>query len=663
MNRLATASSAYLRQHAHNPVEWWPWGLEALEHARQLDRPIFLSVGYAACHWCHVMAHESFEDPATAQLLNDSFVAIKVDREERPDVDALYMAATQLLSGHGGWPMSVFLLPDGRPFMAGTYYPPEDRHGQIGFPRLLRALADAWANQRDAVTAQAAQLHEALEHEISFVNHLGEHPAPIDLGASRQLLRDELVARVDSDGGFGGAPKFPRPSYVVALLEFDDEQSVAAVTRTLDAMSRRGLYDHVGGGFARYSVDDQWHVPHFEKMLSDQALLARAYLRAARTHTDHREWRDVALDTLRFVTSELAVPAGYGSSLDADADGHEGSHVTWSVEEVSQALAAAGRSNDLARVLARWRIESPGTFEGRCVPRLGQSEPFVTPPPLQPALEALRAARRRRVQPARDDKVILEWNAMFASACLISAEPDLCERALALLASLARSHASNGTWWRTERREAHASAGDIAWLLDANIDAFELTGEDQWLERARELAHYLVAHYWDGEIPTTNAPRVGGGLFSQSDLVVDLPARPKELFDGATPSSHAISCRALARLALCTGDPATLVVAQRLVELAANVLATHPSAVPDLVEGAGFALDGIEIVVPGARSELSDHVRSMSMPRSVLITGSGLSPLLRHREVGLAYVCHAGTCQLAVRSTVALDEQLRLVGG
>ena len=282
MNHLAGASSAYLRQHAENPVDWRPWGREALELAQRLDRPIFLSIGYAACHWCHVMAHESFENRDIAKLVNDSFVAIKVDREERPDVDALYMAATQLISGHGGWPMSVFLLPDGRPFMAGTYYPPSDRHGQVGFPRLLGAVASAWSDQREAVMQQANELREALEREISFVDHLSPLTETLDVTAARRRLRDELVGRVDPDGGFGDAPKFPRPSYVEALLDFDDHESVAAVTLTLEAMSRRGLYDHVRGGFARYSVDAQWHVPHFEKMLSDQALLARAYFRAAR---------------------------------------------------------------------------------------------------------------------------------------------------------------------------------------------------------------------------------------------------------------------------------------------------------------------------------------------------------------------------------------------
>jgi hypothetical protein len=661
VNRLGASSSAYLRQHAQNPVDWWPWGHEALEKARELDRPIFLSVGYAACHWCHVMAHESFEDPNIAQLLNDSFIAVKVDREERPDVDTLYMAATQLLNGHGGWPMSVFLLPDGRPFMAGTYYPPQDRPGQSGFPRLLLALADAWANQREAVYTQANELQQAVEREISFVDHLASYEKVIDLPAVRLSLRDELVSRVDGEGGFGLAPKFPRASYVQALLEFDDDESIEAVTRTLDAMARRGLYDHLRGGFARYSVDNVWHVPHFEKMLSDQALLARVYLRASRARANHPDWRDVALDTLRFVLSDLRVTSGFASSLDADAGGVEGSHVTWSVEEVEQALREADRSLEVPEVLTRWSISSPGLFEGRSIPRLGNGEPFRTPNELRPAQEALRRARSSRVQPGRDEKVILEWNAMFASACLLSGDDELIDQALELLTSLFATHFSNHTWWRTERREAHASASDVAWLCDAHLDAFEATGDDQWLSAAREQARYLLVHYWDGDLPTARSPHVGRGLFSQSDLVTDLPARPKEIFDVATPSNHAVACRALARLALCWNDADLLCTAQRLVELGATLLATHPSAVPDLVEAAGYAIEGTEIVIPGEPNELSKHVRWLPMVRSVLITGHGSSPLLHDRAVGLAYVCRSGTCQLPVSSVDALDGQLRRV--
>jgi uncharacterized protein len=661
-NRLAGASSAYLRQHADNPVDWWTWDQAALDEAARLDRPIFLSIGYAACHWCHVMAHESFEDPVVAALLNEHFIPIKVDREERPDVDALYMAATQLVSGHGGWPMSVFLVPDGRPFMAGTYYPPVERHGQASFTTLLNAMNEAWTNRRDVVEHQAKELSSAIEREVSFIDHLAPYVEALDIAASRERLRSELVERFDADGGFGDAPKFPRPSYVEALLEFDDPRARFAVGQTLDVMSRRGLYDHLRGGFARYSVDAQWHVPHFEKMLSDQALLARTYLRAAKAVPEHPEWREVALDTITFVLSDLALDDGFASALDADAGGVEGSHVTWTPDEVAAALAHEGLEGDLEPTLRRWRVETPGAFEGRSIPRLAEAEPFITPAALTPARDSLRRARAQRAQPGRDDKVILEWNAMFASALIEVREAPFVARGTALLRSLRRTHFSDGVWWRTEAQRAHASASDVAWMLDACVDAFEATGDDEWLHVAGTLAPYLLEHYWDGELPSTDAPHVGAGIFSRSDLVRDLHARPKEIFDGATPSSHATSCRALARLALCTGDVEMLIVAQRLVELAASLLAHHPGAVPDLVEAAGFALSGVEVVIPGNANELSAYMDSHYTPRAVLVTGSGSSELLADREAGVAYVCQTGVCQLPVTSVADLATQLRNVG-
>jgi uncharacterized protein YyaL (SSP411 family) len=603
------------------------------------------------------MAHESFEDAEIAGLLNDYFVPIKVDREERPDVDAIYMAATQLVSGHGGWPMSVFLLADGRPFLAGTYYPPHDRGGQVGFDRLLRALHEAWGDQRASIETQASELTSALSREVLFVDHLAPLNESIDLPKVRATLRRELLERVDDDGGFGDAPKFPRPSFVEALLEFDDEAARHAVTITLDAMSRRGLYDHFGGGFARYSVDSEWHVPHFEKMLSDQALLARCYLDAARVRA-REDWREVALDTLGFVERALRLEHGYAASLDADAGGVEGSHVTWSPEEIDEVLTAIGQESLIDAVLRRWRIESRGSFDGRSIPRLADGEPFVTPDALADAHRALIMRRDERTQPSRDEKVILEWNAMLASALLRSDDESFEERGFELLRDLAVSHFAEGVWWRTAHQQAHATASDLAWYVEATVDAYELSGDDQWLSAGEAASNFLIEHFWDGPVPSSSAPDVGRGFFSQSDQVLDLATRSKEIFDGATPSAHAISTRALARLALCQGDGELLVVAQRLVDLAGSLLTSHPVAVPDLVAAAGFALEGIEIVIPGARGDLANHVRSISMPRSVLITGAGASPLLEGRREGLAYVCRAGVCNLPVANEAELDGQL-----
>ena len=646
-----------MRQHAENPVDWWPWGTAALDHARAQNRPLFISIGYAACHWCHVMAHESFEDPDIAERLNESFVSIKVDREEHPDVDALYMAATQLMSGAGGWPMSVFCTPDGQPFMAGTYYPPVDRGGQVGFARLVDAMADAWTNRRSAVLEQAEQLHEAVEREVRFIDRIVPVTRAIDLRDVRSVLRGELTAQVDDVGGFGDAPKFPRPSYVDALVEGGERDRLAA-RRTLDAMSRLGLYDHIGGGFARYSVDDQWHVPHFEKMLSDQALLVRSYFHCSRRLDANSEWREVGLDALRFVLRDMRVDAGFASSLDADAGDVEGSHVTWTPDEVADALGRHDLTAAVDATLTRWRISSPGEFEGRSIPRLADHEPFSTPPALVGARDALREARSRRVQPGRDEKVILEWNAMLASALLASDVADLEHEGTTLLDSLGTTHFDGRRWWRTQHRVAPATAGDLAWLADAMVDAFELTGDDDWLGRCDDVLRYLIAHHWDGEVPSSARPNVGGGLFTTDSESLTMVVRPKEIFDGATPSNHAVACRALVRYALCSGDETTLSIAQRLVALASRLLESHPVAVVDLVEAAGYALDGVQIVIPGDGGALAEHVRSLAMSRTVLITGRGPSPLLRDRHVGQAYVCRAGVCALPSSTIDHLDAQI-----
>ncbi len=647
--------SLYLRQHLDNPVAWWAWGDDALAEARRLDRPVFLSVGYAACHWCHVMAHESFEDSEVAGVLNEHFVPIKVDREERPDVDALYMAAVQLSSGHGGWPMSVFALPDGRPFLAGTYYPPRDRGGLVGFPRLLAAVAQAWREQRPLVEAQALELADALEREVRLTDHLSPVVAPIDLAGVRRRLRDALVERADADGGFGSAPRFPRPSYLRALFEFDDGPARAALARALEAMARRGLYDHLDGGFARYSVDAHWHVPHFEKMLPDQALLARCYLEAARV-AGRPEWRRVGLGTLDFVERALRTPEGYAAALDADAGAREGGHVTWTPAEVRDALVAEP-DTVVAAALARWTITAAGDLDGRSVPRLGEGEPFATPTDLERAARLLGDARRRRPQPARDAKVVLEWNAYLVQALLAAGSEPYLTRALELLDGLATTHHGEDRWWRTSHRGVAATAGDLAALTDAHVDAFVATGDDRWRERARAIADALLERHWEGPRPTAVAPDVGAGVVTPDRETLDLSIRPKDVLDGATPSAHALATRALARLALIDADPDRLAVAQRLVALA-GALFEHPLAVPDVIEAAGFALEGVEVAVPGAAGPLARHLRSRVVPRTVVITGEGASPLLTGRTAGRAYVCRAGECAAPVDNPAALDAAL-----
>jgi hypothetical protein len=355
----------------------------------------------------------------------------------------------------------------------------------------------------------------------------------------------------------------------------------------------------------------------------------------------------------------LRLEDGYAASLDADAGGVEGSHITWTKEEVARVLSERGLEELLDDTLARWRIEEHGSFEGRSIPRLSHDAPFVTPDQLRVASDALTDARSLRVQPGRDEKIILEWNAMLASAFLQSGDAHFETRGIELLRSLSITHFARRTWWRTSHQQAHATAPDLAWLVNAQLDAFEVFGDDEWLDAARGVSHFLLEHFWDGELPSAASPHEGRGVFSQSDLVTDLSTRPKDIFDGATPSAHAVTTRALARLALCLGDENDLVIAQRLVEIAGSIIVAHPGAVVDLVAAAGYALEGIEVVVPGNEGELVDHVRSMSMPRTVVITGTGRSPLLKSRERGLAYVCHGGVCAMPVSTVDALERDLK----
>lgn len=662
VNRLAQAHSAYLRQHAENPVDWFEWGTEAFAEARRRDVPIFLSVGYAACHWCHVMAHESFEDEAIAAYLNEHFVAIKVDREERPDVDAVYMAATQAVSGHGGWPMSVFLQPDGRAFMAGTYYPPVDRGGHPGFLRLLQAMHDGWMNQRPLIERQTEEISRAVEQEITVLDRLQPSSNSHGLDAGVTTLRENLLRACDEFGGFSGAPKFPRPSYLNALLPSLSQPKVRhVVTTTLNAMSRRGLYDHVRGGFARYSVDARWHVPHFEKMLSDQALLARVYLRADAAAGGGTEWRSVALDTLRFVVNDLRLPKGFASSLDADSNGHEGAHATWTQDEVAAALNEAGLFDLQNEVLHRFEIHGDQLFEGRYIPQLAPSVPFNEPEALRGVRRALQAARAQRIQPGRDEKVILEWNAMLAVALLESNEIEMRDEALQLLANLASTHFDGSLWFRTDGNTSLASSADLAWFIWALTSAFEMTGDMNYLAQARLVADFLLTHYWDGDRPSTANPHCGGGILTSHAQHSDLPWRARDIFDGATPSGYATATMALSRLGKLLGASDLLVVADRLIELARPLICEHPTAVPDLLDAALFHEAGVEVVTPGAANDLTATARSTFISHGLVIFGDSATPLLAGRSAGKAYVCRHNTCQTPVDTPEDLRRQLASV--
>ncbi|MGH9100705.1 MAG: thioredoxin domain-containing protein [Acidimicrobiales bacterium] len=674
MNRLREASSPYLRQHADNPVDWYPWGPEALGRAKEEDKPLFVSIGYAACHWCHVMAHESFEDPAIGRLLGDAFVSVKVDREERPDVDAVYMAAVQAMTGAGGWPMSVFCTPDGRPFFAGTYFPPTDRHHLPSFRRVLESVAGAWTERREEVETQASALGEALEHETRALDRLA--PLPVDRRPAYDEVSasvvDSLAQRFDPTwGGFGAAPKFPRATLVELCLRAAPAQVSAGAgtlsgadplvmaTRTLDAMAAGGIYDHLEGGFARYSTDTRWLVPHFEKMLTDQALLVRAYLHAWQVSRTPA-YLQVVQETIDFVTGSLwRDDGGFCASLDADAAGAEGSHATWTPEEVAAALAAeqgAGGVEDLAADVCHWwGVTEDGNFEGRTVLHRPLGAGLARPEELEAARKALLAVRRRRPQPARDDKVLTEWHALFtaalAEAAWVCGEERWSRRAVEAAELLfSRNRRPDGRWLRSADSGIPAFAGDYAWVVECATRLATLTGDARWTERGEDAADGLLELFWDAE---------HGGLFTTGRDGEELVARRKDVVDGALPSANAAAAIALLRLGALTGTARWTNAGARIAELALPLAVSQPIAVADMLFALSFLDHGAQIVVAGDRPDLVDALRRPWIPDAVVAWGEPApSPLWEGREPGAAYVCRGFVCEQPARDVVTLAAQI-----
>jgi len=667
VNRLAGAASLYLRQHADNPVEWWPFGDAAFDEARRRDVPVLLSIGYAACHWCHVMAHESFEDPAIAALVNRVTVPIKVDREERPDVDALYMSATQAMTGHGGWPMTVFLDHDARPFFAGTYFPPERRHGQPGFPEILASVADVWATRRDDVLEQAAELAEAVRREATFAGELLARGEPPGDRVRLARLVDALASRFDGrDGGFSSAPKFPHATWVDAALASWRSSSRADAremsTVTLTAMARGGLFDHVAGGFARYSVDATWSVPHFEKMLSDQALLARSYLRAS-VWLDEPQLEWVARRTLDFVRSTMRVEGGFASGIDADAEGVEGAHVTMTASSATAILDAAGLARLAPATVARYSLSDDGPLDGACVPRLAPDADLVGTPDDQLAREALLAARGVGPQPAIDDKVLLEWNAMLAAVLAEAAwrlgREDYGTEAVTLVERLVTTHRVDGRWRRRAGPDAPlATSADLAWLLEALVSCFELDGDVAHLDAALEVTEDLLDGYWDGPRPSAAHRDAGAGLFQSHRATTGLLVRAKDVLDGATPSGASAAAYGLARLAMATSSDDVRAVAERLVTLGEPLLDAEPHAAATLVLAACLLDDGVEVAVPGDPGPTLAAARRAAPPFCVLAHGAGPLSLLDGRDDGTLYVCRRTACEAPVAEPGSVSASL-----
>jgi uncharacterized protein YyaL (SSP411 family) len=708
-NRLGAETSPYLRQHRHDPVDWYPWGPEAFARAEELDRPLFLSIGYSACHWCHVMAHESFADEATAEEMNRTVVAVKVDREERPDVDAVYMEAVQAASGHGGWPMSVFATPDGRPFYTGTYFPKAPGRGAPTFRAVLAAIAEAWANERDAVLDQAGSLSDAVARRLA--------PPPPDLaagaarhdGGSRQegVGGDEAarwheggggthagldVAGVTAaiaaacrrlaemsdpgHGGFGRAPKFPQPLFLDLLLHAHAEgidvttnPSGAPLPGPLDvalgaleAMASGGIWDHVGGGFSRYSVDREWLVPHFEKMLYDEALLARVYLHAWQITGDGR-WRQVLGEIVSYVLRDLALPGGgVASAEDADSEGAEGLFYTWTPGEIEAVLGPELASD----AIEWWGVRPGGNFEGRSILFRAVRGDIVRPPAIEEARRRLLDARSRRVRPSRDDKILTEWNAMMcatlAEAALATGEPgwrEASEEMGELLIARSR-RATDGRLLRCPPRhdgsELLGYSTDAAWLVEACVRLAECTGESRWLHAGGEAADQLLALFEDTEL---------GGLFTTGADAERLVVRPRELYDNVTPSALSVAVGALARLAALSARADYEAAAERLLVSGASLVRGAPTAVTGLLVAADLLVTGIvQVAVTGERPDLISHYGEMLRPRAVLAwdrassAGSSPSPLLVGRAAGFAYVCRAGACRLPAASAEEIDREL-----
>jgi uncharacterized protein YyaL (SSP411 family) len=661
-NRLINESSPYLRQHAHNPVDWFPWGAEAFAAARREDKPILLSVGYSACHWCHVMERESFEDEQTARLMNERFVNVKVDREERPDVDHIYMNAVQALTGRGGWPMTVFLTPDGKPFYGGTYFPPEDRHGMPAFRRVLLAVDQAYRGKPEEVQKTVAQLMTALQSAEAL------QPAarPVDAGLVRSAAAALARAYDESNGGIGHAPKFPNEAVLELFLRAHcsggEARYLDMVLHTLQQMARGGIYDQLGGGFHRYSVDARWLVPHFEKMLYDNAQLVPLYLSAFQLTRDPF-FASVARDTLEYVRREMRHPAGgFYSTQDADSEGEEGRFFLWDADEVRRLLG-----EDAAAIACRyWDVSDAGNFEHRNIlhvtleidqlAKLFHRDAETVRQVLAAARRTLFAAREQRVKPGRDDKILTAWNALMISAFAKAAEALDDDGYLRVAIDGVRfieTHLQRGDRLLSTYQDGVAKLNgyldDYAFSIAALLDVFEAAQDRTFLERAGALANALLAHFWDAD---------AGGFFFTSDDHETLIVRSKPAFDGSIPSGNSVALRNLLRLYHYTQEATYLARAESMLRLFAGALQEHPFGFANMLCAVDFYVQRpreVVVVAPtGADTgALLRRIREVYLPNRTLMVvdpaaEAALPPALRGKGMvdgkPTVYVCHNMTC-------------------
>ena len=685
-NRLTDETSPYLLQHANNPVDWQPWGPAALERARAENKPIFLSIGYSACHWCHVMEHESFEDPDIARFLNDHFVSIKVDREERPDLDQIYMQAVQAMTGRGGWPMSVFLTAELKPFYGGTYWPPSSRMGMPGFDDVLAAVRDAWHNRRQAVDEQAEQLTGHLRQAAG----ISLQPGPLD---PPSLLRNAAIVLERSfdhqHGGFGSAPKFPHPMDLRVLLRAwrrtGRDGLLQIVTLTLDKMAGGGMYDQLGGGFHRYSVDERWLVPHFEKMLYDNALLAVAYVEAWQA-TGRDDYARVTRETLDYVLREMTGPdGGFYSTLDADSEGHEGKFYVWTPAEIAAVLGP-----ERARIFCQaYDVSEPGNFEGHNILNLPKTfdqlagllsrDRAELERELAESRAQLLAVRNGRVWPALDDKVLVSWNGLMidamAQAGAALGESRYVDAAVKaadfLLAHLRRPNGRLLHAWRHGQAKLDAYLDDYACLSNALVSLYEATFDERWIDAAVPLADVLIGQFEDHE---------HGGFFYTAADHETLIARQKDLQDSSVPSGNAMAATVLLRLGKLCGRTEFLDSARRAMESCLEIMKKAPSAAGQLLIAVDFYQGPTpEIVIldppeqSGSEEVLAD-LRRRFWPNKVVAYrpaanhSAHLAGMFAGKELPAAeptvYLCENFTCgQPLVGEPAILAEWQKAVGG
>ena len=665
-NRLVNETSPYLLQHADNPVDWYPWGEEAFQKAKAENKPIFLSIGYSACHWCHVMEHESFEDEGVAAIMNEYFVNVKVDREERPDVDRIYMSAVQALTGHGGWPLSVFLTPEGIPFFGGTYFPPEPRHGLPAFTDVLLAVIDAWQKRRDEIVTGGKRLLTLIEQHMAFPE-----------GSADDLLYPEVLRGAFQGmqrqfdwvhGGWSGAPKFPQPMTFEFLLRYHrsagEEEALQMVVKTLQAMARGGMYDQLGGGFHRYSVDARWLVPHFEKMLYDNAQLARLYLHAWQI-TGHPVFRSIVEETLDYVVREMRDPGGgFYAAQDADSEGEEGKFFVWTADEIRQALGG-----DAPAFMAAYGVTEAGNWEGKNI--LTFVDEWEAREALADARRRLFEVRERRVKPARDDKVLTAWNglmlAAFAEAARVLGREDYRavaeENAAFLLRELRRPDGRLWHTWKAGVAKVNGYLEDYTHLIDGLLELYQTTFDPRWYAAAQELADIVLRHF-----------RAPVGFYDTSDDHEALVIRPRELQDNALPSGNAMAAYVLLRLAALAVEPRYADVARQSLAQMQGVAARHPLAFGQWLIAIDYALSHPkEIAIIGDPQAadtrtLLETCTAGYRPHQVVAVGAlgreaERVPLLRDRAQidgrATAYVCVDFTCYPPVTTAAELERLLR----